>query len=180
MEFRVLWPDGSVRWLHDRGRSICDENSKALYMTGACVDVTARKQVDEALAEARARLDATLGASEIGTWVWDLERNRLSADANLARLFSLTPEDAAGSPPEHYMRMIHADDRAGVEAVVSESLQSATGAYDIDSNCPARRVVPPLAGRARESGARFDRKTGSLSGRGNRYHRAQRSRGGPA
>lgn len=43
MEFRVVWPDGSIHWLHDHGETFKDENGKPLYMTGACVEITSRK-----------------------------------------------------------------------------------------------------------------------------------------
>ena len=49
MEFRVIWPDGSQHWLDDKGKTSFDEAGKPLYMTGACVDITARKKVTEAL-----------------------------------------------------------------------------------------------------------------------------------
>ncbi|MET0397488.1 MAG: PAS domain S-box protein [Longimicrobiaceae bacterium] len=45
-EFRVVWPDGSVRWLLDKGRTYLDAEGRPLYMTGACVDITERKAVE--------------------------------------------------------------------------------------------------------------------------------------
>ena len=42
MEYRVLLPDGGVRWLHDRGKVYFGRDGKAAYMTGACTDVTHR------------------------------------------------------------------------------------------------------------------------------------------
>jgi PAS domain S-box-containing protein len=60
MELRVLRPDGTVRWLYDRGKTILDGQNRPAYMTGACVDITARKQA-ETLLQIRARLSA-LGA----------------------------------------------------------------------------------------------------------------------
>ena len=51
MEFRVVWPDGSIHWLLDKGKTFTDEVGCPAYMTGACVDITARKQVED---EARA------------------------------------------------------------------------------------------------------------------------------
>lgn len=50
MEFRIVWPDGSVRWLDGRGKLIPDEAGMPLYMTGACVDITERKRAEEHLA----------------------------------------------------------------------------------------------------------------------------------
>ena len=35
MEFRVVWPDGSLRWLYDRGKTFRDAEGRPAYMTGA-------------------------------------------------------------------------------------------------------------------------------------------------
>jgi PAS domain S-box-containing protein len=40
MELRVVYPDGSVHWLYDRGRTFLDPMGRAKTMTGACVDIT--------------------------------------------------------------------------------------------------------------------------------------------
>src|SRR5690242_10636212 len=53
---------------------------------------------EAALRDARARLEVTLRAGEIGTWTWDIATNRVTADRNLARLFDMSDQDAAGSP----------------------------------------------------------------------------------
>ncbi|WP_437692997.1 PAS domain-containing protein [Sorangium sp. So ce176] len=49
LEFRVVWPDGSVHWLLDRGRMLRDAEGRLLYMTGACTDVTVRMNAEVAL-----------------------------------------------------------------------------------------------------------------------------------
>lgn len=49
MEFRVVYPDGSVHWLYDRGRTFLDAAGRAKTMTGACVDITDLSQAREAL-----------------------------------------------------------------------------------------------------------------------------------
>lgn len=45
-EFRVVHPDGTVRWLHDQGALVQDDAGVPRFMTGACVDVTARKEAE--------------------------------------------------------------------------------------------------------------------------------------
>ncbi len=55
--FRVVWPDGTVRWLDDKGKTFRDAEGTPCYMTGACVDITERVAREEALQE-RARLAA--------------------------------------------------------------------------------------------------------------------------
>jgi PAS domain S-box-containing protein len=56
MEFRVVWPDGTIHWLYDRGKTLCDENGKPLSMTGACVDITERKAREAQIGALNARL----------------------------------------------------------------------------------------------------------------------------
>ncbi|MBN1512571.1 MAG: PAS domain S-box protein [Phycisphaerae bacterium] len=55
-EFRVVRPDGTVRWLRNQGRPFYDGAGRLLYLTGASVDITARKQAEQE----RARLEAQL------------------------------------------------------------------------------------------------------------------------
>src|SRR5690606_16829542 len=51
--YRIVRPDGTVRWLMDKGKLIRDEQGQPLYMAGACVDVTDRQQAQEELRRAR-------------------------------------------------------------------------------------------------------------------------------
>jgi two-component system CheB/CheR fusion protein len=60
VEFRVDRPDGSERWLKDQGKVFPDERGRPGYMTGACVDITDRKRMEEALREADRRKDEFL------------------------------------------------------------------------------------------------------------------------
>lgn len=60
VEFRVVWPDGSVHWLRDRGKTFPGPDGRPLFMTGACVDVTERKRMEDDLREADRRKDEFL------------------------------------------------------------------------------------------------------------------------
>ncbi len=48
-EFRILLPDGQVRWIADQGRVIPGDNGGPAGMTGACTDVTDRRTAEEQL-----------------------------------------------------------------------------------------------------------------------------------
>jgi PAS domain S-box-containing protein len=56
-EFRIVLPEGRVRWLADQGRVVRDPTGKLLYMTGVCLDVTERKLIEERLRQAQ-RMDS--------------------------------------------------------------------------------------------------------------------------
>lgn len=56
MDYRVILPDGSVRWLHDRGKMEHDAAGRPTYLVGACTDITQRKQSELAAHEAAEHL----------------------------------------------------------------------------------------------------------------------------
>ena len=62
-EYRIIRPDGAVRWIHDRGFPIKDEQGRSYMMTGVATDITARKQAEEAVRLANERFVNLIKAS---------------------------------------------------------------------------------------------------------------------
>jgi len=48
-EFRVIRPDGSVRWIWDRAFPIRDENGEVVRIAGIAEDITDRKRIEQAI-----------------------------------------------------------------------------------------------------------------------------------
>jgi PAS domain S-box-containing protein len=66
MEFRVQKPDGTVRWIHGRGRCVGPDDGAGPKLFGVSMDVTDRRQAEASAAQKRAELEhisriATLG-----------------------------------------------------------------------------------------------------------------------
>jgi PAS domain S-box-containing protein len=49
IEYRIIKPDGALAWIEARGKLIVDAEGRPERMTGICMDVTQRKQTEEAL-----------------------------------------------------------------------------------------------------------------------------------
>lgn len=49
MEYRIQQPDGSIRWIFDRGFPIIDETGTLQYLIGVAMDITQQKQTEESL-----------------------------------------------------------------------------------------------------------------------------------
>ena len=55
IEYRIVTPDGEVRWIAIRGQPDYDSDGRPLRMTGVSIDVTDRRQAEERLSESEAR-----------------------------------------------------------------------------------------------------------------------------
>lgn len=131
-EYRCIWPDRSVHWITVRGLAFAGPDGKTSTMAGVTQEVTERKQTEEALRDARERLEARLAATEIATWTWDVQNDRIFADQDFALIFAVSPEDAAGGSIRKYIAAIHPEDRARVEFAINEALRGARKNYEAD------------------------------------------------
>jgi len=55
-EYRIIRPDGEIRWINALGEGVYDEEGHAVQMRGICIDITERKQVETELNESEALL----------------------------------------------------------------------------------------------------------------------------
>jgi PAS domain S-box-containing protein len=84
----------------------------------------------------RAQLAEAQRIARIGSWEWDLTRNRVTWSEELYRIFGLNPQEFEPSH-EAFMDLVHPDDRESVDAVTREALH----AHDAFTHeC---RIVPP-------------------------------------
>lgn len=61
-EFRVIRPDGTIRWLLSKGQVICTSEGQPERLLGINVDITDRKQSEAALAKSNQTLQAMIAA----------------------------------------------------------------------------------------------------------------------
>ncbi len=58
IDFRVIDPDGAIRYMESRGRVFFDDAGRSVRMTGVSMDVTASKQIEKALSRAKEAAEA--------------------------------------------------------------------------------------------------------------------------
>jgi len=105
MDLRVVRADGQLHWLSCKGKTFVDASGRPLYMTGACVDITAQKRQ-----EAEALQLADFERQILGIVSHDL-RNPLSV-IRISASMLLAREGLDERQSKSLTRIISASDRA--------------------------------------------------------------------
>lgn len=71
VEYRIVLPDGSARWIASRGRVQCDSSGKPSFLMGVSVDRTERKQEETAFNELQTTLNAIIDSTHDLIWSVD-------------------------------------------------------------------------------------------------------------
>ncbi|HKQ80479.1 MAG TPA: PAS domain S-box protein [Blastocatellia bacterium] len=110
-EYRVIWPDGTMRWVEDRGKAVYDECGQCLKVSGLIVDITERKRAEDDLRQSEARYRAIVeDQTELVCRILPDGRSTFVNDA-YCRYFGCNFEDLIGRtfppfiPPEEEMRI---------------------------------------------------------------------------
>src|SRR5262245_19745901 len=93
-EYRVTWPDGSVRWIQVRGKVFFDEAGEPLRWIGINMDVTERKRMEESLRrQAEALREADRRKNDFLSILAHELRNPLAPISNAIQILSLRGDD---------------------------------------------------------------------------------------
>jgi PAS domain S-box-containing protein len=102
-EYRVVMPDGQVKWILAHGDvTFAPVNGvdRPVRYIGTVQDVTARKRAEEALRiseaalrESESRLRLALRSARLAVWDYDLRSNRITPSVELNRMFGFADDD---------------------------------------------------------------------------------------
>ncbi len=62
MEYRVIYPDGSLHWVLAKGRGLDDESGRAVRMIGVMIDISDRKRAEQDLKQLNEELEQRVEA----------------------------------------------------------------------------------------------------------------------
>lgn len=87
MQFRIILPNGSIRWVHVIGKIIKDEQDVAVILEGTVQDITELKQNQLALEESDERYKYVSLATSDAIWDWNIEHRTLYWGEGHQRIF---------------------------------------------------------------------------------------------
>jgi PAS domain S-box-containing protein len=129
MEFRVVWPDGSVHWIHDKAKAVLDPAGRPSYMTGACADVTSRLAAAEAHRANEERLSAMFNQAAVGIANVGLDGTFIDTNRKFAQIVGYAPEELPGRT---FMELTHVDDMGGTQEAVAKLMDGGLADYSLE------------------------------------------------
>jgi PAS domain S-box-containing protein len=121
-DYRILRPDGEVRYVEDHAIIVRAANGQLQKMIGINLDVTGRARSEQAIREASQRLAIASDAAQLGIWDWDIVNQTLTWDERQHTIHGLSPGEFEGTY-EAWQRLVHPDDWPGLLATSEAALQ---------------------------------------------------------
>jgi PAS domain S-box-containing protein len=129
IQYRIIWPDGSVHWIDALGRFFYDSEGRPVRMLGVLTDITEHKKVEFSLRESEEKVRLATVATELGMWFWDLPTNDLVWTDKCKALFGLSSGTKMNY--ELFINCLHPDDRQRTHKAVTRALDEKVE-YDIE------------------------------------------------
>ncbi|MEH1864348.1 MAG: PAS domain S-box protein [Nostoc sp.] len=128
-EYRILRPDGSVRWIWDRSFTVYNDQREVQFYGGIAEDITERKLAEESLRESETRLSLATEAAQMGIWDRNLIANTAIWSANMGPLYGL-PINTLCPTFEDYLNLIHPEDQKAVAANIARIIEEGQGSIE--------------------------------------------------
>ena len=100
-EFRILWPNGTVKWVAAKGQFYYSPGGDPERMLGMAVDITERKDAEESLRRKEMELKEAQRLAGVGSWQWDPDTDMVVWSEELYRIAGRDPILPAVSYKEH-------------------------------------------------------------------------------
>ncbi|MCC2674288.1 MAG: domain S-box protein [Ramlibacter sp.] len=129
-EYRLRRHDGAHRWVIDFAEPRFSEDGVYGGYIGSVIDITERKEAEQALRAAHERLQRAQVAAKLGTFEWDMRDNRLEWSDGIFPLLGLQPFSREPSM-DLVMQCVPERDREGLSQLMA-GITSTVGEFDIE------------------------------------------------
>jgi PAS domain S-box-containing protein len=131
IEYRIIRPDGEIRWIRDRAFPVYNDSGELYRVAGIAEDVTQDKQAQAALRRSQERLQLALEAAENGLWDWNLITGELYISPQALQMLGYCEEEFTGLITQ-WQEIIHPLDKPWVLERLNQHLTQNSGAYAFD------------------------------------------------
>jgi PAS domain S-box-containing protein len=119
-EYRIIRPDGTVRWIRDQAFPIPDASGVVHRIAGLAEDISQEKERDDAARHCEERVRLALAAAELGVWDWDRETDRIYCSGRTMEFLG-QPSQSRCLSRQQILALFHEADRPEVTQAMSRS-----------------------------------------------------------
>ncbi len=164
-EYRLIARDGSVVWVRDESELLRDEAGRPLLWQGVLLNVTERKEAEEALRKSEERFRLAARVTNEVIWDNDLRKGTQRWDGALDEMFGYRlPEETDGA---WWEERLHPDDRervlSGVDGALAGTGETWTDEYRFRRADGTYATVVDRAYLVRDPGGKAVRLVGSIA-----------------
>jgi PAS domain S-box-containing protein len=120
-EYRFRHKDGSLRWLSSAASSFYMPREDCWRVTAVDIDITHRKQVEEALQQSQERLKTAQAIAQIGNWEFDPETKQIQWSDQMFAIYGLDIDQGEPNYQELLQKFVP-EDRSRLSAAVSNAI----------------------------------------------------------
>ena len=128
VEYRIIRPDGTLRWIHDRAFPIRQESGEVCLVAGIAEDITDRKQTEARLRESEEHLRYTVELSPQSPWTATPTGALEDCSDHWLEMVGLPRDQALGTG---WGQVMHPEDLPAILAAWNDSLATGTP-YDVE------------------------------------------------
>jgi PAS domain S-box-containing protein len=140
IEFRIVWPDGSVRWIFRRSFPMRNTAGEIYLVAAIAQDITESKHAEESLRESEERYRELFENAKDAIYVHDLSGRYISLNQAAEKLTGFSREEIIG---KHFSNFVAPRDLKHVRSNLCKKLDDeGETAYQIDLITKDRRRVP--------------------------------------
>lgn len=92
IEYRIVRPDGGIRWVHERGVLGRDQPGTSLIAGGISTDITERKQAEQRLERMETYSAVAQRLSRTGSFSWRPSDGEITWSAEVFRIYEISPD----------------------------------------------------------------------------------------
>jgi PAS domain S-box-containing protein len=129
-EYRIVRPDESVRWIHDRAFPVRNTEGKIWRVAGIARDITDRKESEEMLRRRQSQLEAAQKLAHLGRWSWEVQTDEVTWSDELCQIAGQFPGQAPRVYAE-FLALVHPDDHPVLKQALVRTLNG-NEPYDIE------------------------------------------------
>ena len=128
-EWRLINKSGDIRWMESFSKPIMlgDELADFVMM----IDVTDRKQAEQALRESEQRMELALRGADLGMWDWYVREGRIVINERWAEMLGYSLKEIH-TDIASWEKLIHPDDLRGTRKIVDDHLAGHTRLYEAE------------------------------------------------